>query len=56
MKTDSQLQLDVLNELRWEPRIDHANIGELTGRVKGWSERRVAERRLVRSGRHQGRR
>lgn len=26
MKTDDQLQLDVMEELRWEPRLDHSNI------------------------------
>ena len=27
MKTDNQLQKDVMAELEWEPRVDHANIG-----------------------------
>jgi osmotically-inducible protein OsmY len=27
MKTDSQLQLDVLEELKWEPSVDHEKIG-----------------------------
>jgi osmotically-inducible protein OsmY len=27
MKTDSQLQRDVIDELAWEPSIDHAHIG-----------------------------
>ena len=27
MKTDSQLQQDVMAELEWEPSVDHANIG-----------------------------
>ena len=27
MKTDSQLQRDVMTELEWEPRIDAAHIG-----------------------------
>jgi osmotically-inducible protein OsmY len=27
MKTDSQLQQDVMKELEWEPRVDHAHIG-----------------------------
>jgi osmotically-inducible protein OsmY len=27
MKTDSQLQKDVMAELEWEPSVDHANIG-----------------------------
>lgn len=27
MKSDSQLQRDVMKELEWEPRVDHAHIG-----------------------------
>lgn len=27
MKTDSQLQHDVMDELVWDPSIDHAHIG-----------------------------
>lgn len=27
MKSDSQLQHDVIAELEWEPSIDHADIG-----------------------------
>ena len=27
MKTDSQLQQDVLNELKWEPAVEHEKIG-----------------------------
>ena len=30
MKTDSQLQKDVMKELEWEPRVDHAHIGVTT--------------------------
>jgi len=30
MKTDSQLQGDVMKELEWEPRVDHAHIGVTT--------------------------
>ena len=30
MKTDSQLQRDVMQELEWEPRVDHAHIGVAT--------------------------
>jgi len=30
MKTDSQLQRDVMKELEWEPRVDHAHIGVTT--------------------------
>lgn len=51
MKTDSQLQHDVLDELEWEPRIDHADIGvavtdgvvTLTGHVKSYAEKLAAE-------------
>ena len=27
MKTDSQLQPDVMEELKWEPGVDHERIG-----------------------------
>jgi osmotically-inducible protein OsmY len=27
MKSDSELQRDVLAELKWEPSVDHADIG-----------------------------
>jgi osmotically-inducible protein OsmY len=30
MKNDSQLQQDVMKELEWEPRVDHAHIGVST--------------------------
>ena len=51
MKTDSQLQRDVMDELEWEPRIDHANIGvavkdgvvTLSGFVSSYAEKLVAE-------------
>jgi osmotically-inducible protein OsmY len=47
MKTDSQLQKDVLRELEWEPRVDHAHIGvavkdgivTLSGQVPSYSEK-----------------
>ena len=47
MKTDAQLQRDVLNELEWESRVDHAHIGvavkdgvvTLTGQVSSYGER-----------------
>ena len=47
MKTDSQLQRDVLNELEWEPRVDHAHIGvavkhgviTLSGQVPSYGEK-----------------
>ena len=51
MKSDSQLQLDVLEELRWEPGIDHEKIGvsvdkgvvALSGIVSSYSEKLLAE-------------
>ena len=27
MKTDSELQRDVLAELKWDPQVDHSQIG-----------------------------
>ncbi len=47
MKTDSQLQKDVLKELEWEPRVDHAHIGvavkdgivTLSGQVPSYGEK-----------------
>lgn len=47
MKTDSQLQRDVMKELEWEPRIDHAHIGvaakgdvvTLSGQVPSYGEK-----------------
>ena len=44
MKTDSELQRDVLDELKWEPSVDAAHLGvavkdgiiTLTGHVTGW--------------------
>lgn len=27
MRTDSQIQQDVMDELQWEPRVDHADVG-----------------------------
>jgi osmotically-inducible protein OsmY len=52
MKTDSQLQKDVMDELQWEPRVDHANIGvaakdgivTLSGYVKSYAEKLAAEK------------
>jgi osmotically-inducible protein OsmY len=51
MKTDSQLQHDVMDELQWEPRVDHANIGvaatdgviTLSGFVGSYTEKLAAE-------------
>jgi osmotically-inducible protein OsmY len=47
MKMDSQLQKDVLKELEWEPRVDHAHIGvavkdgivTLSGQVPSYGEK-----------------
>ncbi len=52
MKTDAQLQKDVLAELEWEPSVDHADIGvsvvdgvvSLNGFVKNFAEKVAAER------------
>lgn len=51
MKTDSQLQRDVIDELVWDPRIDHAHIGvvanggvvTLSGFVSNYAQKRTAE-------------
>lgn len=58
MKSDSQLQHDVLEELKWDPRVDHANIGvsvvdgvlSLNGWVKSYAEKMAAERAARRVG------
>jgi len=50
--TDSELQLDVLNELKWEPSVDAAHIGvsvkdgvvALSGHVSSYAEKYAAER------------
>lgn len=50
-KTDSQLQLDVLDELKWEPGVEHEKIGvsvdngvvTLSGLVPSYSQRLLAE-------------
>lgn len=52
MKSDSQLQRDVLDELAWEPSIDHADIGvavtdgvvTLSGFVKSYPQKVAAEK------------
>lgn len=52
MKTDSQLQHDVMAELEWEPSVDHADIGvsvengvvTLNGYVKSYAAKQTAER------------
>lgn len=52
MKTETQLQRDVLDELRWEPSIDandvgvmvHEGVVTLTGRVDSFAEKDAAQR------------
>ena len=52
MKTDSELQRDVLDELKWEPSVDAAHIGvsakdgvvTLSGHVSSYAEKFAAER------------
>lgn len=51
MKSDSQLQLDIMDELTWEPGLHHEEIGvavkdgvvTLSGTVKSYSEKLLAE-------------
>ena len=58
MKTDSQLQRDVLDELEWDPRVRNAEIGvsvkegvvTLTGTVDSYAQRTCAERAVERVG------
>ncbi|WP_324827708.1 BON domain-containing protein [Qipengyuania zhejiangensis] len=58
MKTDSQLKRDVLEELEWDPQVDHADIGvsvvdgvvALNGWVKSYAEKIAAERAVKRVG------
>lgn len=52
VKTDSQVQRDVMDELAWEPSVDHADIGvavndgvvTLSGYVKSFPEKVAAEK------------
>ncbi|WP_404713507.1 BON domain-containing protein [Sphingomonas sp. MMS24-J13] len=52
MKTDDELQRDVLDELAFEPMVDHAHIGvaandgviTLTGHVPNYAQKMAAER------------
>lgn len=52
MKNDSQLQRDILEELKWTPSIREAEIGvavkegvvTLTGNVDSWAQKHAAER------------
>jgi osmotically-inducible protein OsmY len=56
MKTDSELQQDVMNELKWEPTIRAAEIGvgvtdgvvTLSGNVNSFYEKLAAERAVAR--------
>ncbi|MFC1875217.1 BON domain-containing protein [Chloroflexota bacterium] len=56
MKTDAELQQDVLNELKWEPTIKAAEIGvgvkygvvTLSGYVDSYAKKYAAERAAVR--------
>jgi len=58
MKTDSQLQQDVMAELKWEPAVDAAQIGvavkdgvvSLSGEVGSFAEKWEAERVTLRVG------
>lgn len=51
-KSDAQLQLDVIDELAWEPSVDHAHIGvtvadgvvTLTGFVQNFPQKTAAEK------------
>lgn len=56
MRTDSQLQLDVMNELKWEPGVGHEHIGvsatngviSLSGTVASYAEKLLAEKTVRR--------
>ena len=56
MKTDSQLQHDVMEELKWEPGVDHERIGvsavngvvALSGTVGSYAEKLLAEKTVRR--------
>jgi osmotically-inducible protein OsmY len=52
MKTDSQLQSDVIAELKWDPKVDHSHVGvtakdgvvTLSGFVPSYAEKIAAEK------------
>lgn len=52
MKSDSQLQIDVMDELTWVPGLDHERIGvsvtsgvvTLSGTVRNYAEKVLAEK------------
>jgi osmotically-inducible protein OsmY len=56
MKTDSQLQKDVMDELKWQPSIKSSEIGvsvadgvvTLSGSVSSYAEKKEAERAVLR--------
>lgn len=56
IKSDSRLQLDVMDELKWEPSVDHEHIGvsvtdgvvALSGVVRSYAEKLLAERTVRR--------
>lgn len=56
MKSDSQLQLDVMEELKWEPGVDHERIGvsvtdgvvTLSGSIGSYAEKLLAEKTVRR--------
>ena len=56
MKTDSQIQTDVIEELRWSPNVTHTNIGvsvkdglvTLSGSVPTYAEKAEAETAALR--------
>ena len=56
MKTDTQLQKDIIDELRWEPRVNEAEIAvsakdgvvTLTGSVETFAQKYEAERAVER--------
>lgn len=56
MKTDSEIQNDVIDELKWDPAVNHEHIGvavndgivSLTGHVPSYFERFSAERAALR--------
>lgn len=56
MKTDSQIQLNVMEELKWEPGLDHEKIGVsvtdgvvgLSGSVSSFAEKILAEKAVRR--------
>jgi len=56
MKTDEQIQHDVINELKWEPSVDEVGIGvlvdggivTLVGSVKSFCEKHEAEQAVQR--------